>query len=54
MVTKVLHREAELQRRHVKWFAAFQGCPAIRLLKAIRACFNQDEIDRMKRLGVVK
>jgi hypothetical protein len=54
IMNKTLQREAELQRRHVRWFAALQGCSAIRLLKSIRAVFSPDEIDRMKRLGVIK
>jgi len=50
---KTLHREAELQRRHMRWFRKLNS-PAVRLFKAVRALVDQEEIDNLKRLGVVK
>jgi hypothetical protein len=50
---KTLHREAELQRRHVRWYLALRGLTVVRMLKALGAMLNPFEYDRLKKMGVI-
>jgi len=53
-LAKTIHREAELQRRHLRFWDAIKGSPLTRFIKSLAALFDQDELDEMKRLGVIK
>ena len=53
-LAKTIHREAELQRRHIRFWEALKGSPLTRFIKSLVALIDQDELDKMKRLGVIK